>query len=179
MRVLLKLKSWQAFILLLGVPLIAYLLLGSSLTQGNRTNFFLIGTFEFVFSLMMLFWFEVLGVQVNLFVSKELRPKTRLFTFGIFFTAIYIIILQAFLIFYSGSYSLNELVTFIAPLHLISASLMFYCIYFISKNLLLAEKDKKVKIEELIGPFLALMFLPIGIWHLQPRINTLYQQNTT
>lgn len=42
---------------------------------------------------------------------------------------------------------------------------------FPARTLKSIEKDKKADIGECIGDFFLIVFLPIGIWFLQPRIN--------
>jgi hypothetical protein len=64
----------------------------------------------------------------------------------------------------------------IFPLHLLAMFCMFYQLYFVSKNLVLAETGRPASFSDYAGLFLALWFFPIGIWIVQPRINRLIQK---
>jgi hypothetical protein len=61
---------------------------------------------------------------------------------------------------------------------LIDALLMvcnFYVLYFVSKSLVLAERSKPASFYDYAVPFLMILFFPIGIWMIQPRVNRLYE----
>jgi uncharacterized RDD family membrane protein YckC len=53
---------------------------------------------------------------------------------------------------------------------------MLYLLYFVSKNLVLAETRKPASFPDYAGPFFLIWFFPIGIWFTQPRINRLYER---
>ncbi len=53
---------------------------------------------------------------------------------------------------------------------------MFYDLYFVSKNLVLAETSKSASFYDYAGPFFLIWFFPVGVWFIQPRINRLYGQ---
>ena len=177
MHIFLKLKSWQLFLLLLGIPGTAHLLLYSVL-PGDNTNFLLLSPFQIILIFLLLSWFWVLGTRLNQFVSEDLRSTTTLFKFSIIVPVAITISLQTLLILRPSSSSLPDLLLFIIPLYFLFVVCLLYDLNFISKNLVLAEKNDKVKIEEYIGPFFALWFFPIGLWFIQPRVNSLFAQKT-
>jgi hypothetical protein len=174
MYIFLKLKSWQLFLLLLGIPGIAHLLL-NPLMPGDNTNFLLLSPFEIILLLLLLSWFGVLGIWLNQFVSEDLRSATNFFKFSIIFPVAIIISLEVLFIFRPSN---SSLLNFVFPLYFLYIFCLLYDLNFISKNLVLAEKNDKVKIEEYIGPFFALWFFPIGLWFIQPRVNALFAQKT-
>jgi hypothetical protein len=45
---------------------------------------------------------------------------------------------------------------------------MFYNLYFVSKNLVVAETGKPASFHDYAGPFFLIWFFPIGIWFIQP-----------
>lgn len=178
MHIFLKLKSWQLFLLLFGIPGIPHLLLNSVL-PGDNTNFLLLSPFEIILIFLLLSWFWVLGMWLNQFVPEDLRSATNLFKFSIIFPVAITISLQALFILRPSNSSLPDFVLFIIPLYFLFIFCLLYDLNFISKNLVLAEKNDKVKIEEYIGPFFALWFFPIGLWFIQPRVDALFAQKTT
>lgn len=54
---------------------------------------------------------------------------------------------------------------------------IFHFTMFPARTLKSIEKNKKVDIGECIGDFFLIVFLPIGIWFLQPRINKVATQS--
>lgn len=71
-----------------------------------------------------------------------------------------------------------NLMAIIFPLHLLAMFCMFYSLYFIAKNLVMAEKNEIIEFYDFSGPFFLIWFFPIGIWFIQPRINALYEKHT-
>jgi uncharacterized RDD family membrane protein YckC len=55
---------------------------------------------------------------------------------------------------------------------------MFYDVYFVSKNLVLAETSKSASFYDYARPFFLIWFFPVGVWFIQPRINRLHGQPT-
>jgi len=47
----------------------------------------------------------------------------------------------------------------------------------ISRNLVMAERNNKVKFSGFSREFFLMWFFPIGLWFIQPRINKLYEKN--
>ncbi|PCJ67741.1 MAG: hypothetical protein COA58_00985 [Bacteroidetes bacterium] len=61
-------------------------------------------------------------------------------------------------------------------LHLFSMVCIFYNIYFIARSLKSVEIQETAKGDQYIGEFFLTWFLLIGIWFLQPRINTIFSE---
>jgi hypothetical protein len=49
-----------------------------------------------------------------------------------------------------------------------------YVLYFMSRNLLLAERDGPLTLTGYVGKFLLIGFFPVGVWLIQPTINRLF-----
>jgi hypothetical protein len=62
------------------------------------------------------------------------------------------------------------------PLSLLAVFCMFYNLYFVAKNLVMAETGKSAAYFDCAGPFLLLWFAIVGVWIIQPRINRLYAE---
>ena len=63
----------------------------------------------------------------------------------------------------------------IVPIHLFSMFCIFYCLYFIAKELKAVEWQKPVSFSDFAGEFFLIWFFPFGIWIIQPRINKLFE----
>ena len=98
MHILLKLKSWQLFLLLIGIAGLAHLLLNPLLPEHNR-HFLLLSPFEISLLLLLLSWFWILGIWLNGLVLEELRFGTILFTLSIILPIAIVISLQTLFIF--------------------------------------------------------------------------------
>jgi hypothetical protein len=69
------------------------------------------------------------------------------------------------------------LFVFLLPFHLFAMYCILYPLYFISKNLVMAELGKPVTFSGYATAFFLIWFFPIGIWFIQPRINSLYKKS--
>ena len=54
---------------------------------------------------------------------------------------------------------------------------ILYCIYFIAKSFKASEINRPVTFSDYSGEFWMILFLPIGIWFLQPRIKNLFEES--
>jgi hypothetical protein len=53
---------------------------------------------------------------------------------------------------------------------------IFYSIYFCSKSLKMVELNRFISFSDYIGDFFLMCFFPVGIWFIQPRINSIFRQ---
>lgn len=182
MKFFLKLKSWQLFCVLVALPFVGQFFVDpfSLAANGADLNDILLmtGSVVYLSMIIVLVWFWVLGTQLNHFVAEEFRPSPGLFKVSVIYPAFYVILFWLLFFTQSNNPSLNWIPLLICPFHLLAMFSILYSFYFISKNLVLAEKRAKVKTEDFIGPFFALWFFPVGIWFIQPRVNAIYKQNT-
>lgn len=182
MQFFLKLKSWQLFCLLVAVPFVGQFFVDpfSLAARGADLEDLLLvtGAVVYLSTIIVLVWFWALGTQLNQFVAQELRPSSGLFKVSIIFQAVYALLFVILLFSLTDNPSLSWIPLFLCPFHLLAMFSFLYSPYFISKNLVLAEKRAEVKTEDVIGPFFALCFFPVGVWFLQPRVNALYKQHS-
>lgn len=62
----------------------------------------------------------------------------------------------------------------IMPVHLVAMVCIIYCMYFMARALKVVELQRPVTFGDFAGEFFLLLFYPIGIWLIQPRINILF-----
>jgi hypothetical protein len=176
---LLRAKHWQIFFLLFGIFIVGDVAVMSSMSAAARSpqDFVKIGPlFGAVLVLSMfctLAWFWSMGSFLSSMVPPPLRLKIGFFRFALTYPALYIFI---FIALFQSISTRPALLAIIFPLHFFAVFCMFYDLYFVSKNLVLAETSKSPSFYEYAGPFFLIWFFPVGVWFIQPRINRLYGQ---
>jgi hypothetical protein len=196
----LKLKHWQLFVLLFGLPIVLEILFFSTyfknmMAQNIDTSRFLelfqyFQYFPILILLILLInlgWYWAVGIKLQEKIPVELRLKTGFFKFFVIFPIIYFIAIALALfwffsiigIFPYGSIHTGEnippLIGFLPliffPIHFFYLFCTIYSMYFTARTIKTAELQKAVRFDEYIGEFFLIMFFPIGVWILQPRIN--------
>jgi hypothetical protein len=113
-----------------------------------------------------------MGLFFDSLVKPELRMQTQFFRFSLVYAVAY-----AFIFFLVVTPD-TGFPGWLVPLHLACMVCLFYLLYFVSKNLVLAETKKPVSFYEYAGPLFLLWFFPVGVWFIQPRINRLFEERS-
>ena len=87
----------------------------------------------------------------------------------------YQLLFGAFMAYVMTTMPESPLFLLIFPFHLYAMFCGLYAMYFISKALVSVEKQEDVDYNQFGGVFLMLLFFPIGIWFLQPRIQKIFK----
>ncbi len=160
MNWILKIKHWQIFSLLF-----PFLIIASIDFQGDFKNLYWINLIGIA---VFLIWSFLLTNELIKIVPKEFNLKTKFYYFNaIFFFAIYftaMILNRGNDAKFSGIYAL-------IGLYIVYAFLQSFG--FAGRIIKSMELNRKSKKRESIGYFFLLIFFPIGIWFLQPKINKL------
>ena len=178
MKILLRMKHWQLFILLLAPSFILNIFLFSAQQDFSTTALqFSIGM---VLTTAVFFgWFYSMGTMLHRKLPDTVRMNITRFKIFLFIPLIYIL----FLSFFFGPISINDdlsgavMTGLIIPVHLFSMFCIFYCLYFNAKALKAVEWQKNVTFSDFAGEFFLIWFFPIGLWIIQPRINKLVENN--
>jgi hypothetical protein len=176
----LRAKSWQIFLLLFGLMLIAQVTVIASFPDGRnspesiRNSLLLFGFMTALFMFCYLGWIWSVGSFLNSSVLAALRMRMGWFRFAAIYPAAYFFVFIAF--FQAPNL---DVFAIILPLHLLAMFCMFYNLYFVSKNLVLAETGKQASFYNFAGPLFLIWFFPIGIWFVQPRINRIYAEKNS
>jgi hypothetical protein len=173
----LRAKHWQIFVLLFGVFFFgqAAALISIATISPQFVNFgrigLLIGGVTEVWGGCFIGWFWSMGSFLSSIVQSTMRTKTRFFHFACIYPLRYIPV-------FIGVFQSPNPITLaiIFPLHFFGMFCMFYLLYFVSKNLVMAETNKPASFSDLAGPFFLIWLFPIGIWMIQPKVNRLYAQ---
>jgi hypothetical protein len=181
----LTLKHWQLFGLLLGLPMIfQFIFVGSIFSTNNPTIVFKAFPVIMILYMGLFFgWFYSLGTNLHKKLPDTVTMNLKKFKIFLLIPAVYTLLFS----FYMSSMFSNvstgtepnpAFFGIIFPLHLFSMFCIFYCLYFISKELKAVEWQIPVTFSDFAGEFFLIWFFPLGIWIIQPRINKLFENNT-
>lgn len=197
----LRLKHWQLFIVMLGLPIIYQLyfifkVLGSrtqpmevvgeeGVTQVLNERYFHFDFLPYVLILFSLvffgwFWSIAIGLQKNIPVEIEMKVKRfkALFIIPLVYTIVFMMFIGGLFsgIFTYGFSNSTWFLVIILPLHLFSIFCIFHTIYFVAKTIRTAELQRVVTFGDFAGEFFLLWFYIIGIWIIQPKVNRLNRE---
>jgi hypothetical protein len=180
MKIFLRLKHWQLFILIVGLPFL-YQIINISAFIITRELTIIFKLFPLIIGLMVLIlfsWFYTLGVNLRPLLPDSVKMNLFRFKLFLFIPTVYILFF-CFLMFIVFSIPAPEYVFgiffLILPLHLFSMFCIFYCLYFVSKTLKSVQLQRPITFNDYAGEFFMLWFFFIGVWFIQPRINKLFK----
>lgn len=182
-KLFLKAKHWQLFILMVGLPFL-FQIITIIYVIATDSPLFAFSTFPiFMLLYVSIFfgWFWSIGVGLHKFLPEYHNLKIKKFKIFFFIPLIYITLLMVSMM-YLGIFSefpppddmIGISLVLIVPLHLFSIFCMFYMLYFCSKTIKSIELNREVDFSDYAGEFFLLWFYIIGIWILQPKINKIY-----
>ena len=197
----LRLKHWQLFIVMLGLPIIYQLyfifeIFGSRIqpmevvgeegvTQVLNERYFHFDFLPYVLILFSLvffgwFWSIAIGLQKNIPVEIEMKVKRfkALFIIPLVYTIAFMMLIGGLFsgMFTYGFSNSTWFLVIILPLHLFSMFCIFHTIYFVAKTIRTAELQRVVTFGDFAGEFFLLWFYIIGIWIIQPKVNRLNRE---
>ena len=165
MAFFLKAKSWQLFLIFMAVivsqPLLMAVLQNPMIAFGFSTGCLM---------LLLVGWLWSIGIASNKLLPEHLTRSTNLYSLGLVFASVYGC---AFGFFVSPTTGFPG---YLLPFHLASMFFMFYALWFTAKQFTALQRKKAVTFFDFSGPFFMLWFFPIGVWFIQPRINSLLRQ---
>ena len=135
-----------------------------------------------VLIVVLLGWFYAVGVFLKKKLPNTVKMDTSKFKF-FFFTPLcymllfYCISLYLFHSVSNGNYQNLGIIIILIPLHFFSMLCLLYCVYYLAKVLKAVEFQRPVTFSEYIVEFLLILFFPIGIWFIQPKINKIFNDN--
>lgn len=156
-----NLKPWQLFLLLFSFAIIEGMI---PLAQYDSVHRWL----NFSSRIVCLHWVYVTSSHLNDKVSFTTKRSWRFFKINYLYALIWIVFILV-------SYRLkhNDFVAFgilLNPIHLYGTFCLLYFFWFMSKSLTSIEANKLTTGKEIQNTFFLFLFLPIGVWWLQPRI---------
>lgn len=185
MEILLRLKHWQVFIPTFGILIVLYVLQ----VLSDVANFFdlysllkvdfvifsrILALFNVISTVTFVCWAWVLGIK-----AIEKRPyddfNENLFKSAMAFELFYTIFVYVIIPFIT--YGVGEIVAYVG---VASFAAGLYVDYVIAKALTSVERDHETRFGNFVGDFFLLLFFPIGVWWIQPRVNRIFdKENVT
>lgn len=186
MKIYLKAKHWQLFLLFFVLPFILQMVITIYIvvTQELENIFSLLKVFPFFIAFYILMyngWFWSIGSGLSNRLPDSVKMNKKLFIASLSYPAVYIFILMGV-----GYFFINEVLVsdepdpsvflyflFLIPFHLLSMVCSIHSMYFVAKTIKAVELQKDVSFSDFAAEFFLIWFFPIGIWMLQPRLNKL------
>jgi len=158
MKSILTLKHWQIFLVL-----VVGALMYNFNIEGDQFSTMII---RIIGAVIYSLWPILAGNELNQLLPRKVTVNFNFFLINILIslgTFISILVLSnGEGMTFTGIYAIPMLYVFFAIL---------YCLAFPAKLLNCIEAGKEVSVGQYLGDFFLVLFLPIGIWFLQPRIN--------
>jgi hypothetical protein len=185
MKILLRLKHWQLFILLIAMPIVMDLIfIGTNIFSNNDPSpLATILLIVIIFSLCLFFaWFYALGTNLHKKLPESAEMNLTKFKIFLLVPFVFILLICLFMVFMVNNSITGEepptiglwILAILIPIDLFSIFCIFYCLYFNAKALKAVEMQRPVEFSDYVGEFFSLLFFPIGIWIIQPKINKLF-----
>ncbi|MFC4870783.1 hypothetical protein [Negadavirga shengliensis] len=180
MNIFLKLKHWHLFLLLIGIPFFVSLIFAISpfLDAKARSALDLAANLIMIIPFVSYFlWIWSSGSWLS--QKDNDRPVTGPYRFTLSVATSFIMF--SLLLVYNFIYWENE-ETPASWAYLAVGLVMFvalftwlYALTYLAKTLVRTERKSAVRSADYFSEFIMAVFLPIGIWFLQPRINRVYE----
>jgi hypothetical protein len=196
----LKAKHWQLFLLMVGIPILLqfyfiFTLISEAMNESNLKtpqyfkNFTYLPMLMTVFIIIFCLWIWSIAMGFQNKLLEQVKMKVKRFKWCFIFNLIYLpsyLIMFGFFMHELMSSNSNILIETngqtiyyitmsVLPLQLFDIFCIVYMLYFTSKTLKSIILQKDVTFSEYVEEFMLLMFYPIGIWILQPKINQLFR----
>jgi hypothetical protein len=119
------------------------------------------------FTIMLLLWL----LEIAIYINKKIPNNSRLIIYycSVLYVFIYV---NIFIISFNSPHKID--ITILMPFHLVAMISMFYCMIKPAKLIKTYEMNVSVKFLDYIEDMLLFLVFPLGIWKIQPRINTIY-----
>ncbi|HKI44805.1 MAG TPA: hypothetical protein VKA08_05645, partial [Balneolales bacterium] len=161
MSILLRIKAWKLVLLTYFAPFIAAgILVELAESMGNKN----LGFVFVPFIILTLLIFQIVWSWTVGFITQELSPENlrlnmTMFNFGIKYVFIYTFV------FFIGSFIENSvLISVIFILHIIAILFFIYIIYFVTKSVLISEKQRKVGFFEVATLLVFILVSPLWLF---------------
>ena len=195
----LRAKHWQLFSMLIGLPVLGYMimfaLLFSYATTTNDLDDTTLKSFTVIIPAIVIlvmsilfgwFWSIAIGLQSK--IPATVKMKVNKFKVFFFIPIVYIFSVLVFMtLFGLSDFELNSdfnsvlpvgLLAIMLPLHFLSMFGIFYSLYFVAKTYKTAELQREVSFSDFAGEFFMIWFYFVGIWIIQPKINEMVEGTT-
>jgi hypothetical protein len=176
---LLRLRHWQAFLLLFVLPFLLQhgllWLLDTLPVRTGRVSTMLLDAFP---ATVYVLWLWKIGSWLYGRLPPGIKITPLYFHLGNLFLILYALLFVYTLAVLRDSMAMGSvpfgMLALLVPLHLLATCCYVYAVYFAGRSLVSAEQQRVVRGAEYLGAFFLFLLLPVGIWFLQPRLRRLY-----
>lgn len=119
-------------------------------------------------------WYFAIGLELSDRLPRKVELPKNLFVVNGFVLTISMVILTMF---FGGAFESNGLLGFIWVAYLMYAMFQFF--FYPGKALKSIELNQEAGIGEYFGYFILMIFWPIGIWWIQPKLNKIETANNS
>lgn len=191
MKLFLRAKHWQLFLVTYGLPILIQILgvvgllsVASQLESGGvEPNPFAMVPFFLVILLAMggiMGWMWSVGVGLQDKLPQGMEMKTGRFKAFMIYPFVYIAFFACMWLFLFTSMTSGVEPNFnplwmlaIFPMHLFAMFCMFHNMWFTAKTLKSVELQREAKFADFAGEFFLIWFWVVGVWIIQPKVNLL------
>jgi hypothetical protein len=177
MKLFLKMKAWQLFVLLFGTQFLTMAGSTVSVVGGSpRSMFAMMSGATLFFGAILMMWLWSVAIHTNRWVPRSIRPSPGRFRMALIYLSVYLAVFMALCIPVFIDKPSVSLFALIVPFHIFAMLCMVYACYFAAKNLVMAEKKENPGFYDCAGAFFLIWIYPIGVWVLQPKINRMFEE---
>ncbi|KXX70895.1 hypothetical protein [Flammeovirga sp. SJP92] len=191
MKILLRAKHWQIFLMMYGILILlkirflVYLFLEATLgLEIDAFRFYdLIKYIPFILIVCIVVfygWLASVGFRFQKLISNGVNRNVGLFSFCLllpflyFLFSIVTIFNEMFLLRAVNFIDIWKTISvFLFPISIASS---LYAMYFVAKTLTTIELQREVHLIDTLLEFYRICFFPYGIWEIQPKVNALLKK---
>ena len=179
MRLLLRLKHWQLFLITWGIPILINIYTFSRPALMVK----LFPVMMIVFIIGIFGWIWAISTQLHKKLPMEVNLNIRgfkiIFSVPIFYTLALTLWMayQFYFRFHETSPNVGPFIGIIAFFHFLSMICILLGLRFAAQTLRSVELGRLAKFSEYAVEFVLIWFSPIGFWVLQPRLNKLVDEH--
>lgn len=184
MDLLKKLKHWQIFLLIVGMPVMLQLIqsiIFISSADGNVANYGNILGLLIILPLLIYYgWIGSVGSTFSQRNTAVNMPIGR-FRLSLWTSGICSVLLTVYFWTYPQYLQATDNeeavpIMLVGVLVFVTLFTLFYCLSFMARGVVQLERNRRVSSSEFYSEFVMAVAFPIGIWLLQPRINRLERE---
>jgi hypothetical protein len=179
----LSIKSRHLFFLIVVIPFLAQIILievfigtGDNISTGVLAHLRIMSVVIFASLATYLLW--CWSVAMFFYANAPLHMIKHVARFKLMFVlSLFHVLLFAMSI--GGGNLLNPIepadwhTILLIGIHVMGSGALMYCLYFVARTVKTFELQKKSKFEDFSEEFFLLLFFPLGVWKIQPKINAL------
>ena len=173
-----RLRPWQLFVVTVAPMALAVVLFGPFANpradlESFRSNFTVMMFVSLPGYLIFYAWVLTVGIVCNREIDAPYRKSERLFRFSVPFAMVYVTI--AVWAFPEAVLSDDQVLlrALVFPIHFVATILLFYSIIFSARSLAMLNDPQSPGFWNSFRYFLALLYFPIGLWFVQPKVYSL------